>query len=301
MGFISDLFPGLTSCKANIMIEWITSNDTTLRLSAFIILFVLLAVVESVKPKRNLVQPRYYRWLNNLGLVSLNNLVLKLVMPLFAIDAAIYAQQQQIGLFNWLSNASEDNILIILLAIIILDCLIYWQHRLFHQLPWLWRLHSMHHSDLDLDVSSAIRFHPIEIILSLAIKIAAVYLLGVPVVAIILFELLLNLTAMFSHSNIALPLNLDTLIRNCFVTPDMHRVHHSIKGRETNSNYGFCLSFWDRIFNSYKAQPDAGHLDMVIGLPYFRDANEYQLQNMLTQPFRSKIFGTLKTNSEQKK
>lgn len=277
------------------MIEWLTNNATTLRLSAFLALFVLLAIAETSKPKRSLTQPRYFRWLNNLGLVSLNNLLLKLVMPLFAIDAAIYSQQQQLGLLNWLFSSAESNLLVILLAIIMLDGIIYWQHRLFHQLPWLWRLHSMHHSDLDLDVSSAIRFHPIEIILSLLIKIAAVYLLGIPVVAIILFELLLNLTAMFSHSNIALPLKADRMIRHLFVTPDMHRVHHSIKGKETNSNYGFCLSIWDRIFNSYKAQPDAGHLEMVIGLPYFRGEHEYKLYNMLTQPFRSKIFPTLKT------
>lgn len=277
------------------MIEWLTNNATTLRLSAFLALFVLLAIAETSKPKRSLTQPRYFRWLNNLGLVSLNNLLLKLVMPLFAIDAAIYSQQQQLGLLNWLFSSAESNLLVILLAIIMLDGIIYWQHRLFHQLPWLWRLHSMHHSDLDLDVSSAIRFHPIEIILSLLIKIAAVYLLGIPVVAIILFELLLNLTAMFSHSNIALPLKADRLIRSLFVTPDMHRVHHSIKSKETNSNYGFCLSIWDRIFNSYKAQPDAGHLEMVIGLPYFRGEHEYKLYNMLTQPFRSKVFSTLKT------
>jgi sterol desaturase/sphingolipid hydroxylase (fatty acid hydroxylase superfamily) len=212
-------------------------------------------------------------------------------MPFLAIDAALFAQQQHWGLIPSITNLypSLSATFTITICIILLDAAIYLQHRLFHQIPLLWRLHRMHHSDLDIDVSAAIRFHPIEIILSMWIKIAVVIALGAPVVAVILFELLLNLTAMFSHSNIKLSVKFDRYLRYLFVTPDMHRVHHSINSSETNRNFGFCLPWWDRIFASYQDQPKMGHLNMQIGLPYFRQQQECQIQRMLTQPFRQEI------------
>lgn len=271
------------------MSEWLIANGNTLRASAFIALLILLAMSEHYKPKRPLTVSKRQRWGNNLAIVLINNLVLKLFVPFLAIDAAIFAEQQQWGLSSIMGFAGTiSNILTILVSIMLLDAAIYFQHRIFHRIPLLWRLHRMHHSDLDIDVTTAIRFHPIEIVLSMLIKIAVIIALGVPVVAVVLFEMLLNLTAMFNHSNIKLPTKIDHYIRYILVTPDMHRVHHSTNGRETNHNFGFCLPWWDRLFTSYQAQPKLGHQSMQIGLPYFRDTRECKVQHMLTQPFRNK-------------
>lgn len=270
------------------MTDWLIINGVLLRLSCFVILFALLGIGEQYRPKRPLTVPKAARWLNNLAIVLLNNTLLKLLMPFLAIDAAIYAQQQHWGLIPALIGLYPDltAAFTVIICILLLDAAIYLQHRLFHQIPLLWRLHRMHHSDLDIDVSTAIRFHPIEIILSMLIKIAVVITLGAPVAAVIIFELLLNLTAMFSHSNIRLPAKFDHYIRFLLVTPDMHRVHHSSNGSENNHNFGFCLPWWDRIFTSYQDQPQMGHLNMQIGLPYFRQQQECKIQRMLTQPFR---------------
>lgn len=271
------------------MNDWFIVNGNILRLSAFIGLFILLAVWEHYQPKRPLSVSKFQRWGNNIAIVMLNNLVLKLLMPFLAIDAALFAEQQQWGLTYLINlNGSISTFIIIISAIILLDAAIYFQHRVFHHIPALWRLHRMHHSDLDIDVTTAIRFHPIEIILSMLIKIGVIITLGVPVIAVVLFELLLNLTAMFSHSNISLSPKLDRYLRYALVTPDMHRIHHSIDSHETNQNFGFCLPWWDRLFGSYQAQPKLGHKAMQIGLPYFRQQRECQLHNMLTQPFRGK-------------
>jgi len=271
------------------MSDWFITNSNALRLSAFIGLFILLALWEHYQPKRALSVSKFQRWGNNIAMVMLNNLTLKLLMPFLAIDTALYAQQQQWGFVALMTDADIiTSSLIAMLAIMLLDAAIYFQHRLFHKVPVLWRLHRMHHSDVDIDLTTAIRFHPIEILLSMLIKIAVIIALGVPVIAVVLFEMLLNLTAMFNHSNIRLPIKVDHYLRCLLVTPDMHRVHHSINGRETNHNFGFCLPWWDRLFGSYQAQPKLGHQNMQIGLPYFRDAKEYQIQNMLTQPFRNK-------------
>lgn len=270
------------------MNDWFIINSNALRLSAFIGLFILLAIWEHYQPKRPLTMAKRQRWGNNIAIVMLNNLTLKLLMPFMAIDAALYAQQQQWGLVALMAESDlMSSTLIVILAIMLLDAAIYFQHRLFHKIPLLWRLHRMHHSDIDIDLTTAIRFHPIEIVLSMLIKIAVIIALGVPVIAVVLFEMLLNLTAMFNHSNIKLPSKVDRYIRYLLVTPDMHRVHHSINGCETNRNFGFCLPWWDRLFASYQAQPKLGHQKMQIGLPYFREAKECQLQRMLTQPFRN--------------
>ncbi|KXO12777.1 putative sterol desaturase [Moritella sp. JT01] len=271
------------------MSEWLIANGNTLRASAFIGLLILLAISEHYQPKRPLTVSKSQRWGNNLAIVLVNNLVLKLFVPFLAIDAAIFAEQQQWGLSSLASLGSSTNqMLIIMVSIMLLDAAIYFQHKIFHHIPVLWRLHRMHHSDLDIDVTTAIRFHPIEIVLSMLIKIAVIIALGVPVIAVVLFEMLLNLTAMFNHSNIRLPAKIDRYIRYILVTPDMHRVHHSVNGHETNHNFGFCLPWWDHLFGSYQAQPKLGHQQMQIGLPYFRDPKECQVQRMLTQPFRNK-------------
>jgi len=267
------------------MSEWLIINGNTLRASAFIGLLIVLAISEYYKPKRALTTSKWHRWGNNLGIVLINNLVLKIFVPFVAIDAALFIEQQQWGL---LSLTSVNKTIMIIMSIMILDAAIYFQHKVFHHVPILWRLHRMHHSDLDIDVTTAIRFHPIEIILSMFIKVAVIIVLGLPVIAVVLFELLLNLTAMFNHSNIRLPSKVDRFIRTVLVTPDMHRIHHSIDGQETNNNFGFCLPWWDHLFGSYQAQPKLGHQQMQIGLPYFRDPKECQVQNMLTQPFRNK-------------
>jgi len=271
------------------MSDWFIVNGNALRLSAFIGLFISLALWEYYQPKRSLTVAKAQRWGNNIALVMLNNLILKLLIPFLAIDAALFAEQQQWGLAYVINiNGSISEFIIIVSAIVLLDAAIYFQHRLFHQVPVLWRLHRMHHSDLDIDVTTAIRFHPIEIILSMLIKVGVVITLGVPVIAVVLFELLLNLTAMFNHSNIALSSRLDRYLRYVLVTPDMHRVHHSVDRHETNHNFGFCLPWWDRLFGSYQAQPKLGHTEMQIGLPYFREVKECQIQRMLTQPFRGR-------------
>ncbi|CAM2915469.1 sterol desaturase family protein [Moritella viscosa] len=271
------------------MNDWFIVNGNALRLTAFIGLFILLSIWEHYQPRRPLTVSKIQRWGNNIAIVMLNNLVLKLLMPFLAIDAAMLAERQLWGLTYFTNlNGSIGTFIIIIFAIILLDAAIYFQHRLFHRVPALWRLHRMHHSDLDIDVTTAIRFHPIEIILSMLIKIAVIITLGVPVIAVVLFELLLNLTAMFNHSNIRLPAKIDRYMRNILVTPDMHRVHHSVNGHETNHNFGFCLPWWDHLFDSYQAQPKLGHQQMQIGLPYFRGPKECQVQRMLTQPFRNK-------------
>ncbi len=243
------------------MTDWLIIYGVQLRLSCFVILFALLGIGELYRPKRLLSVPKANRWINNIAIVLLNNTLLKLLMPFLAIDAAIYAQQQHWGLMPDLLDLYPDlpAAFTATICILLLDAAIYLQHRLFHQIPVLWRLHRMHHSDLDIDVSTAIRFHPIEIILSMLIKIAVV---------------------------IRLPVKLDHYIRYLLITPDMHRVHHSSNGSETNHNFGFCLPWWDRIFASYQDQPQMGHLNMQIGLPYFRQQQECKIQRMLTQPFR---------------
>ena len=271
------------------MNDWFIVNSNALRLGAFIGLFILLAVWEYYQPKRPLTASKLQRWGNNIAMVMLNNVTLKLLMPFLAIDAAVYAQQQEWGFVALMTEAeSMRSTLLVIFAIILLDAAIYFQHRIFHRIPALWRLHRMHHSDLDIDVTTAIRFHPIEIVFSMLIKIAVIIALGIPVVAVVIFEMLLNLTAMFNHSNIKIPSKVDKYLRYWLVTPDMHRVHHSINARETNHNFGFCLPWWDRLFGSYQAQPQLGHQKMEIGLPYFRATQECQIQRMLTQPFRNK-------------
>ena len=263
-------------------------NETYIRLGIFIGLFLILATIEALVPRRLRVETRKRRWFTNWSLIVIDSLVLRAmafivpaVLPLLAVGAAYDAARLGWGLFNqvgwpfWLE---------VVLTVLILDFAIWLQHLITHKIPILWKLHQVHHADRDIDVSTAIRFHPIEIALSMLLKISLVYLLGPTGFAVILFEIILNSTAMFSHANIKLPLWLDGIVRLVLVTPDMHRVHHSDIRSEHDSNYGFSLSIWDRIFKTYIAQPKAGHEEMTIGLKW-QDSRPSNLAWILALPF----------------
>lgn len=261
--------------------------EVLIRLGSFLVLFIVFAVAETMAPRRARVQPRSGRWFTNLALVVIDSVTLRLLsllLPLLAVGAAMDATREGWGLFNqfdlplWLT---------VLLSFLILDFAIWAQHLVFHKVPALWRLHRVHHADRDIDVSTALRFHPIEIAASMLIKIGLVYAIGAPAMAVVLFEVVLNGSAMFNHANWRLPLPLDRALRLVLVTPDMHRVHHSVHRNETDSNYGFCLSVWDRWFGTYTDQPSDGHGDMVIGLEW-QDEKPMKLGWSLMLPFRRK-------------
>jgi sterol desaturase/sphingolipid hydroxylase (fatty acid hydroxylase superfamily) len=256
----------------------------TLRFTAFLSIFALLAVAEALWPRRTLSASKPQRWFTNLVIIALNSLVVRFAFPLTPFGLAAMAQTNGWGLFNRFGVHGWPELLA---SLLLLDLVIYFQHRLFHRTPLFWRLHRMHHTDLDLDVSSGIRFHPVEIALSLIIKMAAVLLLGVAPLSVLLFEILLNATSMFSHTNVRLPLGIDRWLRLLVVTPDMHRVHHSVIPRETDSNFGFNLPWWDRLFSTYRAQPSEGHDLMTIGLREFRELDKLGLRHLLLLPFIS--------------
>lgn len=259
------------------------ANEPAIRLGAFVGVFSLVALWETLSPRRRRVLPRLLRWSNNIAIVVVNSLLLRIVFPAAAVGFAWFAAERGIGLFNL---TELPPLLEGLLAFLVLDLAIWAQHLALHKVPLLWRLHRMHHADLDFDVTTGARFHPIEILLSMAIKFAVVVALGAPPLAVLLFEVALNATSMFNHANASLPAPLERLVRLVVVTPDMHRVHHSIIRRETDSNFGFNFPWWDRLFGTYRAQPEAGHDGMTIGIESFRDKAETRLDRLLTQPFR---------------
>lgn len=263
---------------------FILDNEAIIRLSLFAGVFLFIALWELLAPKRPLHYSKWRRWSTNWGFVVFNTLLVRLLFPIAAVGVAAYAQENSIGLFNVMPIYAP---IAAFSTIILLDLIIYWQHRIFHLVPLLWRLHQVHHADVDYDVSLGSRFHPLEIVVSMLIKFAAILLLGVPVVAVVIFEVLLNALAMFNHGNIRLPASVDVWIRKVIVTPDMHRVHHSVINKELNSNFGFQLSVWDRWFGSYQDQPEKGHQDMEIGLGYVQPPQKgYQWLTMLLLPFR---------------
>ncbi len=269
------------------MNEWLLEHELAVRLGFFIGVFVLMAAWELAAPRRVLSVPKLARWVNNLALVALNTVVLRLLFPAAAVGVALFAAREGWGLFNYLDAPGW---LALLLSVLVLDFAIYLQHVMFHAIPLLWRLHRVHHADLDIDVTTGARFHPIEIVLSMLIKFAVIAVLGPPVAAVVIFEVLLNATAMFNHSNVRLPLAVDRVLRTLIVTPDMHRVHHSVEDFETNSNFGFNLSLWDRLFGTYRAQPIAGHEGMTIGIRTFRDPRLCaRLPGMLRIPFIGRV------------
>lgn len=262
-------------------------HELVIRLGVFFGLFIALASIESLIPRLPRKQTRSARWTTNLGMSFLNTGVLQLValvIPALAAGAALDASVNGWGLFN---QFAAPGWIEVVLAILIFDFAIWFQHLITHKVPLLWRLHRVHHADRDMDVTTAIRFHPVEIALSMLLKIGLVYLIGPSVFAIILFEILLNGTAMFNHANMRLPLALDAVVRRVLVTPDMHRVHHSVHRHEHDSNYGFSLSIWDRMFGTYIAQPEAGHDDMKVGLQW-QDERPAKLGWSLALPFRKK-------------
>jgi len=267
--------------------DTIISNEGTIRLSVFAGIFIIMALWEFALPRRPLIAGRTRRWSVNWFLIILDGmmvrfLVVHLLVPIAAVGAAIDASAQGWGLFNILEWPIWLELII---SIVILDLVIYAQHVASHKIPIIWRVHRVHHSDRDIDVTTAIRFHPIEILLSLVLKVGVIYLLGPAVVAVIIFEVILNGSAMFNHSNIKLPLGLDRVLRWLIVTPDMHRVHHSTIVRETDSNYGFFLPWWDRLFGTYIDQPKHGHDDMDIGIAEWQDERPTKIGWSLIIPF----------------
>jgi sterol desaturase/sphingolipid hydroxylase (fatty acid hydroxylase superfamily) len=259
------------------------SHEPIIRLGCFAGVLLLMALWEYLAPRRPLTVRRPARWSSNLGLVALNSLAVRLIAPLGAVSAAVLAEERGWGVLN---NLALPAWLSVVLSVVVLDLVIYLQHVMFHAVPLLWRLHMVHHADLDFDATTGVRFHTLEILLSLVIKLAAVVLLGAPALAVLLFEVLLNATSVFNHGNVRLPAWLDRLLRLFVVTPEMHRVHHSILPRETNSNFGFNLPWWDFLFGTYKAQPADGHERMTIGLEQFRDQKRAdRLHWMLLLPF----------------
>ncbi|TDJ36548.1 MAG: sterol desaturase family protein [Gammaproteobacteria bacterium] len=266
--------------------ETVLTGATAIRLGCFLGVFAVIALWEVWWPRRQLGVSRWARWPDNLGIVVLNSALQRILIPTTLVGLALVAEQQGWGLLN-LRPMPEW--FVIVLAVMILDFAIYLQHVLFHAVPVLWRLHRMHHADLDFDVTTGARFHPIEILLSAGVKLTVVAAIGAPAVAVLIFEVLLNATSLFNHGNIRIPLKVDRLLRWIIVTPDMHRVHHSIVPHETNSNFGFNVPFWDRLFGTYRAQPAAGHDDMTIGIEQFRSPRELRLDRMLVQPFRGTL------------
>ena len=241
-----------------------------------------MIVWEVLAPRRRRLVSRWARWPSNLGIVVLSTLLLRAVFPVAAIGLASLGQQRGWGLLN---NVAVPDWMKIIAAVVLLDLAIYLQHVIFHAVPALWRLHRMHHADLDFDVTTGARFHPLEILLSMGLKLAVVATLGTPALAVLISEVALNATAMFNHGNVGLPSTIDRVLRWLVVTPDMHRVHHSTVVNETNSNFGFNLPWWDRLFGTYRAAPAAGHEAMTIGLDSFRDPVQLRLDRMLVQPF----------------
>jgi sterol desaturase/sphingolipid hydroxylase (fatty acid hydroxylase superfamily) len=270
------------------MEPFLLSHELPLRLGFFFGVFAIMAAWEMVAPRRALHANKTVRWTNNLAVTVLNSVLVRAILPVAAIGVAGFAAERGMGLFNLFQVPYA---LAILLSVLALDLAIYLQHLMFHAVPLLWRLHRMHHADLDFDVTTGARFHPIEIVLSMLLKFAVILVLGPPALAVLMFEVLLNATSMFNHGNVRIPAAVDLIVRWLVVTPDMHRVHHSVSPRETNSNFGFNLPWWDRLFSTYRAQPLAGHDRMTIGIEQFRSPRELWLDRMLLQPFRGEDGG----------
>ena len=265
------------------MTEWIISNEPVIRLGSFAGIFGLMAIWEILAARRELTTGKGRRWLGNLSLVLVDTLIVRLLFPTAAVGTALIVADLGWGVLNVVSVPYWAALLISVAA---LDLAIYLQHVMFHALPALWRLHMVHHADLDLDVTSGSRFHPIEILISMLYKLAVISVLGPPLLAVLIFEVVLNALAMFNHANVRMPLVLDRVLRWIIVTPDMHRVHHSVDSREHNRNFGFNLSWWDRVLGTYRDQPAKGHQGMIIGLNKFREITWQTIPRLLVMPFK---------------
>jgi sterol desaturase/sphingolipid hydroxylase (fatty acid hydroxylase superfamily) len=258
--------------------------EPLIRVGAFIAVFAAMAGWEFAAPRRPQVIGRRVRWPNNLGIVILDAIILRLLFPVAGVGLALRGGERGWGLLN---NLPLPPWVAVVVAVIVLDLAIYFQHVLFHAVPVLWRLHRMHHADLEFDLTTGVRFHPIEIVLSMLVKLGVIAALGAPALAVLTFEVLLNATSVFNHGNVRLPQPIDRVLRMIVVTPEMHRVHHSIEPVETNSNFGFNLPWWDRLFGTYRPQPAAGHENMTIGIDLFRRVGDLRLDRLLIQPFLS--------------
>ncbi len=268
---------------------WVMAHEPLIRVGFFVGVFALVALWERASPQRVLRLTRRQRWTTNLALVLLNTVLVRLLFPAAAVGMAATAAQRGWGLLN---NSDLPSGLAVLLAVVAMDFVIWLQHVMVHAVPALWRLHRVHHADLDYDLTTGTRFHPLEIVLSMGIKFATITLLGAPVLAVIIFEVLLSACAMFNHGNIRLPASVDRVLRWFIVTPDMHRVHHSVEDDETNNNFGFNLTWWDRLFGTYREQPRAGQQGMSIGIRDHKDPHEVaRLPGLLALPFRGEVEG----------
>jgi sterol desaturase/sphingolipid hydroxylase (fatty acid hydroxylase superfamily) len=265
------------------MTDLILNHEGPFRLGVFVSVLLAMALWEAARPRRRRIYLRRARWGANLGIVVVDTAFMRVLLPLMAVDLASVASERGWGLFNLVDLGY---IPAMILAILLLDLVVYWQHRIFHAIPWLWRLHRVHHTDRDFDTTTALRFHPVEIVLSMLLKMAVVLLLGVPVLAVILFEVILNGMALFNHANLRLPQRLDGALRSVLVTPDMHRIHHSVRREEYDRNFGFNLSVWDRLFSSYCEAPQDGQEEMVIGQSEYPGDETCNLAFMLALPFR---------------
>jgi sterol desaturase/sphingolipid hydroxylase (fatty acid hydroxylase superfamily) len=269
------------------MDEFLDQGDDVLRFAVFAGVFLVMAAVEFFWPKRKLIASKGRRWLTNIGISVTAGVLIRLmataIVPIAAVAVAFYAEDHQIGLLN---HAPWPAWVKVAVSLVLLDLAIWAQHLASHKIPVLWRLHKVHHADRDIDVTTAVRFHPIEIGLSMLWKIVVVLVLGAPPLAVFLFEVILNACAMFNHANVALPGWADAILRLVVVTPDMHRVHHSVRRREHDSNFGFNLSLWDRLFRTYTAQPEGGHQGMTIGLNTYQTEEPSKLGWSLVLPFR---------------
>lgn len=264
----------------------VIAAEPVIRLSCFLGVLVLMALWEALTPRRPQSVRRLLRWPNNLGLVVLNTFIVRLLFPLAGVGMAFLAETKGWGVFNLVSAPAW---LAIPAAVLLLDLTIYGQHVMFHVVPLLWRLHRMHHADLEFDVTTGLGFHPGEIVVSMLIKLAAIFVLGAAPVAVLIFEAVLNATSMFNHGNVSLPAQVDRMLRLFVVTPDMHRVHHSVDRRETDSNFGFNVPWWDRLCGTYRDQPALGHDRMILGIDRFREPRELWLDRMLWQPLRRDV------------
>jgi sterol desaturase/sphingolipid hydroxylase (fatty acid hydroxylase superfamily) len=267
--------------------QYLLAHESAIRLGVFFAMFLLVALWELVQPRRVLTVSKARRWANNLGLSALNTLLLRLLFPTAAVGVAALAAGKGWGLLHYFSVPLP---VAIPLAVLALDFLIWLQHVVFHAVPALWRLHRVHHADLDYDLTTGSRFHPIEMGLSMLLKMAAILLLGASVTSVVVFEILLSAGALFNHGNIRLPAAIDRVLRWFIVTPDMHRVHHSVEDDETNSNFGFSVSLWDRIMGTYRAQARAGQLGMTIGIRNHTEPSEVvALPGLLRMPFKGEV------------
>lgn len=261
-------------------------NKLLIRLGFFFGILVVMFLWELIAPRRPLTTSKIIRWFSNLGLVLIDSIVVRLFFPTALAGIALLVQQRGWGLFN---QFELPYLLKIIFSVLVLDFVIYLQHIVFHSVPLFWRLHMVHHTDMDIDVTTGVRFHPIEIILSMGIKMIVVVLIGAPAIAVLIFEIILNGTSMFNHGNVHYSQNIDSILRLLVVTPEMHRVHHSTIRWETNSNLGFNFPWWDRLFGTYRDQPAKGHLEMTIGLDQYKEPNKLTLPWLLVLPFIGKL------------